>query len=210
MDMHRTFTTAVISCKTFSRLILFNMNQDSIYQDEFPSFNSSRRTGIFQWAEQCDLPQRASLIYPPAVFTTGEDYMPAYPELDISSYSGLSCNYPPPSPVYLTIPEGANESLWWGTPMPVSPGRSTSVANDTLCWGTPIPVSPGGARSDANDTLSWGTPIPVSPGGERHEEVPRVWRPWECAPHVALAELRPSPIAASPLAASPLAASTKV
>ena len=74
------------------------------------------------------------------MFTTGEYYMPPPPEMDISSYSRLSCNYPsPPSnlnspgPVLLNIPENVNESLWRGSPIPVSPGGANSVHNETLC-----------------------------------------------------------------------------
>ena len=125
-------------------------------------FTSQRRTGIFEWAEQ---PRQSTPIYPPSVFTAGEDYMPAYPDLDISSYNELSCNYsPPPSyresprPVYVSLPENANESL---------------------SWGSPIPVSPGGAPSELNATLSRGTPIRVSSACDREPIAPRVWRPWD-------------------------------
>ena len=153
------------------------MDNESLYQYELNNFSISRKTGIvssdyhalstesFQWVEQ-----RASPLYPPTVFLHGgSDYMPVYPDMDISSYSGLSGDYPAPpsyleSPrsVLLTIPTEVNENLGWVSPIPVSPEGTSVESNGTLCWGTPIPVSPGGGSVE-------GTDIPVSPRGASAE-----------------------------------------
>ena len=93
------------------------------------------RRDIFQWIEQPAM--KRAPVYPPSTMTA-VDYMPLYPQLDISSYSTVSSNFPsPPSETFLVsqrrtpvqdtsalvhTSEDVNESLWWGTPIPTSPG----------------------------------------------------------------------------------------
>ena len=110
------------------------------------------RRDIFQWIEQPAM--KRAPVYPPSTMTA-VDYMPLYPQLDISSYSTVSSNFPsPPSETFLVsqrrtpvqdtsalvhTSEDVNESLWWVHPYPllqVVPGcRQVSVRREDLLQG---------------------------------------------------------------------------